>query len=184
MDAEQLGLGEIISANKQFDRDAIHIAVVPVIAGELLHAGAKVKVIDKGTTALQTDYNPVGVVDPFLTVNVRKGQRFWLFLNPGSITSLRHHWNHPKFKEVVSETIPDNSYSSTQLKSMQWLERFAEEEVRRSYNEMMQAVNDYVKNGESVIWLGLTDEFCEHYAVVTGIELNEALDDSFYSCDC
>jgi hypothetical protein len=45
---------------------------------------------------------PIGVVDPFLVKPVEPGQRFWLFLYPGSITGLRHVWSHPAFAAVAA----------------------------------------------------------------------------------
>lgn len=35
---------------------------------------------------------PVGIVDPFLRESVQPSQRFWLFLYPNTVTSLRHEW--------------------------------------------------------------------------------------------
>ncbi len=37
----------------------------------------------------------VGIVDPFLQRSVLQGQRFYLCLFPGTVTSLRHVWTHP-----------------------------------------------------------------------------------------
>jgi hypothetical protein len=101
MDGSHLGLGQII--NKHQERDAIHIAVVPVMADEMLRPGQKVvatnymgdggRIVRKLTGEEHNIH--IGVIDPFLTVPVLRGQRCWLYLNPGSITSLRHDWTHP-----------------------------------------------------------------------------------------
>jgi hypothetical protein len=77
-------------------RDAIHIAIAPVIASGELRPGQHVGplpdqrfgVVDK----------PIGIVDPFLLEPVKDGQPFWLCLYPYTITSLRHVWTHPSFK--------------------------------------------------------------------------------------
>lgn len=77
-------------------RDAVHIAVAPVIAGYRLSPGECVGPVYDGTQ-FGTCKKPIGIVDPFLTADVLPGQRFWLFLYPGTITGLRHVWSHPAF---------------------------------------------------------------------------------------
>jgi len=101
--SNELGLGKIIT-DPNAARDAIHIAVVPMTAGELLQPGYHVRIqdgkaYDKGSSS---DY--VGIVDPFLNVMVKEGQRFWLYLYPGTVTGMRHHWSHPAFSDADSET--------------------------------------------------------------------------------
>ena len=81
-------------------RDAVHFALAPVIAGQWLHPGENVGLLDDCKTAVIAD-DPVGIVDPFLTAEVKPGERFWLFLYPGTITSLRHVWTHNAFAPKV-----------------------------------------------------------------------------------
>ena len=84
-------------------RDAIHVAVAPVTAAEWLAPGQHVGLIQQGNVELvgPCDRN-LGVVDPFLTRDVEPGQRFWLFLYPGTITGLRHVWTHPAFARAAA----------------------------------------------------------------------------------
>jgi hypothetical protein len=76
-------------------RDAVHIAVAPMVAAARLLPGQHVGLLDDGR--VYANDKPIGIVDPFLTESVLPGQRFWLFLYPGTITSLRHVWTHPAF---------------------------------------------------------------------------------------
>ncbi len=80
-------------------RDAIHVAVAPVEAGEDLVPGDHVG-LHEGKAYLRGEL-AVGVVDPFLKAGVRKGERFWLFVYPNSITHLRHAWTHPSFTSRI-----------------------------------------------------------------------------------
>jgi hypothetical protein len=83
-------------------RDAIHLGVEPVEAGEDLTVGCNIGIGSDGK-AYATDFRPelkaVGIVDPFLTEKVEKGERFWLVVYPRKITSLAHVWTHPDFPE-------------------------------------------------------------------------------------
>lgn len=84
-------LGMIIDETQK--RDAIHLAVEPVIAKERLLPGQNVGV--NGITE-----NPMGIVDPFLKNPVEIGQRFWLVVYPRQINSLRYVWTHPAFPDT------------------------------------------------------------------------------------
>lgn len=88
-------LGTIIGENEK--RDAIHLAVEPVIAAEDLLPGQDVGRVNGGFGRCVT---PLGIVDPFIKGVVRKGQRFWLVVYPRQISSLRHVWTHPAFDAV------------------------------------------------------------------------------------
>jgi hypothetical protein len=79
-------------------RDAIHIPVAPVMAWQDLEPGDHVGIRSDGQAFYAGDNGKsVGIVDPLLRQSVKKGQRFWLWVYPGSITSLRHVWTHPAF---------------------------------------------------------------------------------------
>ena len=96
-------LGTIISPFEK--RDAIHLAVEPVKAKDYLQPGEAVTVNGDRLTDETTSF--VGIVDPFLTVNVKPGQYFWLIVYPRQITSLRHVWSHPDFPESKLEENKD-----------------------------------------------------------------------------
>ncbi len=84
-------LGHLIETPQQ--RDAVHVAVAPVVAGEHLQPGDHVGIVDG--EAILDAVNTIGVVDPFLRRQVDTGESFWLFMYPGSIKGLRHNWEHP-----------------------------------------------------------------------------------------
>jgi hypothetical protein len=73
-------------------RDAVHIAIVPVIAGEKLFPGQDVGIEEGRAVRCR---NPIGIIDPFLKRSVQRNEPCWLLIYPGTITSLRHDWTHP-----------------------------------------------------------------------------------------
>lgn len=76
-------------------RDAIHIAVAPVLAGQVLKPGQPIRLQrDRNRTAIAKD-DPIGIVDPFLKEDVQPGQQFWMVLFPDTVQGLRHDWQHP-----------------------------------------------------------------------------------------
>ncbi len=80
-------LGKLAPENAE--RDAVHIAVAPVIAGMALVPGDKVLLRDEKAFYCKSK-DSIGIADPFFPSGevIPKGKRFWLFLNPGSITYL------------------------------------------------------------------------------------------------
>lgn len=85
-------VGKLIT-DKAF-RDAIHVAIAPANAMETLLPGQHVA-YRYGDAYAEGEF--VGIVDPFLREPVKKGEAFWLFLYPNTVTSLRHAWTHPAF---------------------------------------------------------------------------------------
>lgn len=88
-----LNLGQLITTPQQ--RDAIHVAVAPVIAAESMEPGQHVQLNNEGRGC--SGKEPIGVVDPYLRHDVMPGEQFWLFLYPKTVTNLHHQWDHPAF---------------------------------------------------------------------------------------
>ena len=172
-------IGQLIT-DKQ-EKDAIHIAVIPVTATTNLMPGEHVKLVP-GTQDTVTDiaHDPdyskaIGVVDPFLRQSANVGSRFWLFLLPNTITSLRHDWTHPLFQDKTE--------------AIKWLEYFAEENYL-TYDELLQAAKDYIEYDDLLCdggkWEGCytPDEFWNHYQTVTGELIPEDKRGNFFNCSC
>lgn len=120
-EANKLGLGQIVTTPQE--KDAIHIAVAPVVAGIALAPGYHVGLNQKGEADL---LDPIGVVDPFLKRGVAKGETFWLYLYPGTIKSLRHEWEHPAFK--ASEPV-----DASKQASLAWMQKWANKHMGEDY---------------------------------------------------
>ncbi len=91
-------LGEV--PDETAKRDAVHIAVAPVIAGEILSPGQRVGLGKNGRVVGVNNIGvkDIGIVDPFLRVKeIQVDQSCWLFLYPNTVTSLRHVWSHSAF---------------------------------------------------------------------------------------
>lgn len=86
-------LGELAPANAQ--RDAIHVAVIPAVAGMDLQPGERVALSGNFAYVEVNDCRGLGIVDPFLSQAIKKGDRFYLLLLPNTVTGMRHHWEHP-----------------------------------------------------------------------------------------
>jgi hypothetical protein len=176
-DQSKLGLGQIITTEQQ--RDAIHIAVAPVVAGEPLKPGQHIGVLPNGEAVSSNGVDPtIGIVDPFLKTVVKSGQRFWIYLYPGSIKSLRHVWTHPSFQ--------DKEETSGSLEvSEQWIQAFAYG-VGIPYEDIMSAADSVVNSGmyELDTTCEVPSEFWTHYEVVRGVKVAPRDRTNYFSCSC
>lgn len=98
-------IGTILT--EDYERDAIHIAMFPVISTDILLGGDSVALESYNENGVVyrvsgSDPRRIGIVDPFLDSRVNPGQKFWVFLLPNTVTSLRHDWTHPAFNTKVS----------------------------------------------------------------------------------
>lgn len=158
-------------------RDAVHIALAPVVAAQVLSPGEHIGLTDDGKAARVEKC--IGIVDPFLKKEVRAGERCWLFLYPNSIVALRHEWTHPSFP----------AEEGTKAASQKWLDNYAKEIGITAY-ELKSGAQDFLESGEYICeggrWEGfrLHEDFWKHYQNATGTVVPESKQWSFFTCSC
>lgn len=170
---DQPKLGELLGP-ADLDRDAIHIAIAPCTAAMNLSSGVPVG-------ADGTQNAPVGIVDPFLTVPVRPGDRFYIFLYPNTITSLKHLWTHPDFDD------PDKGAGKKWLAKIELEQNAAR--CSMSFEELLEATKRWLDHTEEVPYPmneepELTEGFWDAYEVYTGEKVHDPSRQGFFSCSC
>jgi hypothetical protein len=175
--SEQPKLGQILSGVLP-GRDAVHIAIAPVQATMNLTPGREIGFVREGNTNMVGIVDtPIGIVDPFLKHLVVKGQYFYMYLFPQTITSLRHDWTHPAFEE-------DKRLEASKA----WIEEYAQG-YGFTYEEFMDAADDLEDTGDGSVCGGdrmegesTSPEFWQHWSVITGRVPQRA--GSFFRCAC
>lgn len=177
-------------ASEDAGRDAIHVAVAPVVAAENLSIGQHVGIAEDGRASAKA--KPIGIVDPYLKGFVEAGQRFYLCLYPNTITSLRHHWVHPAFKDEG----PAEPEKDVKAASEAWLRQYAHRTYSVEYfNDSEEAYRTLLSDMRSgtLTYRGIDmhsredlidgDELRLHAQIVLGITINY---DNFeyFSCTC
>ncbi len=171
-------------------RDAVHVAVISVRSVGVLapgqHVGFKSAPAENGSVGIVDE--PIGIVDPFLSAMVRAGERFWLYLYPRTITSLRHNWTHPAFSEAVR----GEAYAppSQKLTSEQWLRDFVARSDCPPYEIVIGAAMAAAEGGGEYVHFDgqdahgeIPEEFWGHLAAVTGRKFDGS-HPQYFSCSC
>lgn len=173
-------LGTIIDETQK--RDAIHLAVLPVVAGERLFASMDIAVVEG--VAVTKSPKPTGIVDPFVKGPIQAGQRFWMVLYPRMITSLRHVWSHPSFADDGIAAEP-----SRNAESEAWLDAFAAGKGL-TRDEVVAAANARIDDGDYLCdggrWEGeyTPEDFWPHFENVTGRKVPADDRNNFFSYSC
>lgn len=185
MSETQTQLGRLIEEGAQ--RDAIHIAVAPVRASMALEAGELIGLIE-GSQELVGTVEPsrcIGIVDPFLKRNVRTGDRFWMFLLPNTITSLRHNWTHPAF-----EAEPESTKSASERWMLAWAVKNMSEDwygdgEKRSaevaYADAIEAGRSHNIGPYEDARDRINDEWWSHWEAITGESADR---ETYFRCAC
>lgn len=187
-------LGNVITDEMNVGRDAIHLAVEPVVAGQSLFPGQHVG-LDEDNLAVSTG-KTIGIVDPFLLERVFPGEKFFLVVYPRKITSLRHVWTHPDFQEesvkiinANATVVDDNNRYRNQIDiSEQWLRSFA---VQNDIDfHLMLAATENNNDGEYITVYGsdarceIPDVFWDHLEIFTGRKFANIDRATYFSCSC
>jgi hypothetical protein len=183
-------IGSILQPHER--RDAIHIAVAPVIAARALTPGQHIGLTADGKASTEAGIK-IGIVDPFLSRNVNAGERFFLFLYPQTVTSLRHEWTHPAFTSTEEKD-----------RSELWLRTFVARSDCPDYETVIAAASGeripvideaygpepYVNDGEYLIFHGrdahasIPPEFWTNLEIVTGKQIPTDKRATAFSCSC
>ena len=171
-----------VKINGPASRDAVHVAIVPVTAATGLRPGEPIELERGSQTQVVNGVKPIGIVDPFLRSPVKTGERFYMFLFPGTVTGMRHHWSHPSFgDEITSE--------DDHAASVAWLQSAAVKlGVRYEVlvgDDSPLVHNDYIDNGQSIrdIWDDIAAEVWKHRRNVTGVDVGDDARGGF-TCSC
>lgn len=135
-------------------RDAVHVAVFSATANGRLHPGQGVVLIEHGEdrdAKVAPSFDAIGIVDPFLDAVVEPGERFWVYLNPRTITALSHRWSHPSFEGAGTTYVAP----SQKLASEEWLREWTARADCPGYEAVMDAASR-IADGETV---GRDDEY-------------------------
>ena len=182
-------LGKLLIGGEQ--RDATHVAIAPVIADENLNPGERVVLNSPGRVAVCLDGNPIGIVDPFLTETVRKGERFYLWLMPKTVTGMRHAWSHPDFGDE-SDDLASLFEDRSKEESEKWLRDYCNDNYM-DYSDLIKAIdndqiNDY-GDGDTYLTLygsdasgTIPDELWEHAETVLDRPLLQKA--KYFTCSC
>lgn len=187
-------LGTIIDDTAK--RDAIHLAVIPAVAGNRLHPGQHVEIEDGHAIGVAPGRG-VGIVDPFILVVVEPGQHFWLVIYPRQINSLRHVWTHPAFPDEpgVSNEVPPGVMTTRaatdKAASEKWLRDFCAAADCPSYEKVISAIasgnretwdDEYLHFKGSDAHGDIPPEFWDHVEVVLGHRIETR--PKYFSCSC
>ena len=184
MSDTQAKIGKLLAGDE--GRDAIHIAVAPMVARNSFAPGQHAALNDAGEAVSMGDF--IGIIDPFLKGRVEIGQRVYLFLYPNTITSLHHLWAHPAFLPVVAP--PDDLKAA----SVRWMRAWATEHMGDDYygddekRSDEQAYASAIDAGHSQS-VGpyesardtMDDEWWHHWQNITGSKKTKP---EYFSCAC
>lgn len=190
----------------QQNRDAVHLACCQVELAntwELTHAC--LLTINSDGKAVPTDNfeKSVGILDPFIqdVYDLSSGDKVWLILHPGMITSLRHVWEHPSFpatsldmtveehvlakKELELSNVPEDKQESYSyiLEVAENLNLTFDELLTEAYRRKSDP-GHYYTGGSEAEGFSIGDSFWDHFENYTNTIMPKQSRDNFISCSC
>lgn len=182
---------------KDEGRDAVHLAVYQITLGQSIsmwNKASKITIRENGRAYVfdeSKDTKAYGILDPFIDQELNVGDKVWLVLFPGMITSLRHVWEHNFFPESPKET-PIHDASS--FSNYPHIENLAAQ-LEITCDELISHADNYVLTGNYYIGsdeaegVYANQSFWEEYYRYKGATsdistINEIYKGNFIGCSC
>jgi hypothetical protein len=140
-------------------KDAIHNAIVSVVAGEALHGGGRIKLNDERLAVNARGKEGFGIADPFRTT-IARGDKLWVMLDPDSIDYVAHTWDNGIDYSAPTKAVEKNRCIGLYAK-----------EMGVSYEQLMDACSYHVASG------------CNKYHQYPGTLSEETVEDSSLDID-
>jgi hypothetical protein len=177
-------IGKLLTDDMVVFRDAIHVSVLPVIAAETLHPSTNIGFnADMQATKTPVNGKFIGKVDPWLEMPVLRGEKFYLWMNLGTNTSLRHFWTNQDVPDEFNAKVAVN-VSADYL----WLQEFANG-VGIALDQLLDGAREWVADytmmsdgGFKYDSLEIPDEFWFHFQRYTGIIVPKDRQQTFFTC--
>jgi hypothetical protein len=187
-------IGKRLAPTQQ--RDAVHIAVCPVRCTEHFLPGEHVGIKDgKAIKNRGGSVECVGILDPFMPHCMVGDEYVFVFLYPGSITSLRHEWTHPKIDAPIALVAAAPAPVNDRAVSEAWLRQYAKrvnsyfaDNGDQAYETLMEDIR-----GGTITYHGTdmhsfgelqdADELQHHASIVLGRQVNWG-EFEYFSCSC
>lgn len=167
---------------KDEKRDAIHLAVLPIVAGHHMSPGTPIVI--KGEQAFEAGptETALAIVDPFLATGPKRGERFWAVLRPRLVTSLRHVWTHPAFPDT-------EAHQDGRTASEVWMDDFSKS-LGITTEKLMEGARRYLGYGDLLYYgelfdgKGIPKEFWGHFEEIEKTTVPQEKRHGFLSCSC
>jgi len=165
-------------------RDAVHVPIISAKAAHELRPGQHVILnADGSVSSCLTENTSLGVVDPYINGIIKPGDSVWVFVRPGSISTLTHHWTHPKVVDIT-EVVPDKEKARIRL------QEFAENELGVTLDRMLSAIEACRTDDGDALYshsyesLSVYDGFWSDYEMYTGNSDPNKNEGYFYFFTC
>ena len=134
-------------------RDAVHLALYQVTLGQNIsgwNKARKLTVKENGRAYKYNEHNKnevaYGILDPFISQDLKVGDKVWMVLFPGMIKSFHHVWNHDLFPETPKED-PIQSNVKPEQKDYIVIENIASQ-LEITFDQLVEKAIDYLEQGE------------------------------------
>jgi len=186
-------IGTILTTNEH-QRDAIHMAILPVVVDDdWIRPGEHVAFVPGSKDRVRSvRADGIGIIDPFLNDGkpLVKEDRVWLFLYPNTIHGLRHDWVCESIDG--KQSVPLAQTVSVEVEnSEEWIRSFADEHSL-DYESLISSAargRDSVIANDDFGRYDIDDRdyelFWHHLEVITGRKFDEDHRESVsWSCSC